>query len=127
MNSIKLTDADQVTTDHSTRVLLKGVTEEFPLARELPDGKYIIFQARNEIDNWYPKPMFAFEVEYGMFSIISISGDRDFATLASEVWHLQFTNKAKTAMRKLKKLKKDLNRIERDLKIRIERDDRYKK
>lgn len=125
--TIKLKESDEVTTAHSHRVLLKAITEDFPITRELPDGKYVILQARNEVDNWIPKSLFAFEVDYGNFSIVSITGERDFATLASEIWHLQFTNKEKTAMKKLKKFKKELARIERDLNIRIKRDSRYKK
>ena len=119
--SIKLTPDKEVTTAHSFRVLIKGLGEESPITHELPDGKYLILQTRNEIDNWLPKPVFAFEVDFGNFSIVSITGDRDFATLASEIWHLQFTEKTTIAIRKLKKFKKQLNRIERDLQIRINR------
>lgn len=107
--------------------MLKGIGEESPITRELPNGKYIILQARNELDNWSPVPILAFEVEYGNFSIMSISGDRDFATLASEVWHLQFTDKKITTLRKIKKLRKEISRIEKDVTRRLSYSSRYKK
>jgi len=123
----KLSKEDEVTTYSNHYVFIKGITEENPVNRRIEDGKYIIFQTYNDVDDWIPKPVLAFTVENGNFTLNSVTGTRDFSTLASEVWHLQFTNKQKTAMLKLKQLKKQLSRIERDVKTRIKRDPRYNK
>lgn len=39
---------------------------------------------------------------------------------------LTFTNKEKTALRKIKELKKQLSRMEKDVKMRIVRNSRYR-
>jgi len=121
----KLNKENEINSFVNHNVFIKGITEEQPINRIIEDGRYIIFQTYNDIEDWIPKPVLAFKVENGNFTLTSITGNRDFATLASEVWHLQFTSKQKKALIKIKKLKEELSRIERAVTVRIKRDPRY--
>lgn len=123
----RLKRGEEITIHLSRHVMIKGLTEEYPVQIKIEDGKYVIMQSSNEEDEWEPKSVFAFEIRHGIFSIVSITGHRDFATLAAQVWHLSFTDKQKTALRKAEELQKELSKIKKDLKIRISRDSRYRK
>lgn len=107
------------------RTLIAKVVEGNSAKTEIEDGKYIIFQLGGE--NQEAIPIFAFEVDYGNFRITSMDGSTDFANLAANIWHLQFSNKQKACLVKIKQLQKQLSRIKKDVESNIERSNRYKK
>ena len=96
---------------------------ENPLQRELEDGFYVVLQAHSG----ETKPVFAFQVDSGNFRITMINDPDDIANLAAQVWHLRFTNKQKTALKKLRRLKQDLTKIEKEIVTMIRRSESVKK
>ncbi len=93
------------------------------LQRELEDGKYIVLQAHSG----ETRPVFAFEVDMGNFRIRSIDGSSDLATLAAQVWHLRFSTKQKTALKKCRQLQEKLIKLEREIIINIKRSESVKR
>jgi len=96
---------------------------ENSLQRELEDGFYVVLQSHSG----ETKPVFAFEVDSGNFRITMINDPDDIANLAAQVWHLRFTNKQKTALKKLRKLKQDLEKMEKEIVTTIRRSESVKR
>jgi len=127
--SYKLKESDRkyIIDNHvEHKTLIANIGESAAIKKELEDGKYIIFQLGQGHE--IPFPVFAFKVDYGNFKIVSVFGSKDISNLAAQIWDSRFKNgKARKTIKLINELRKDLDRIEKEMLVEISRNPHYAK